>query len=62
MAHALGGAVIAALWTAGMFGWAAPLEASGVAALVGAGVAVGALWYWLAGKWLSWEAGSGPEG
>jgi hypothetical protein len=42
------------LWIAMMWWRNAPLEFSGVVALVVCGALAGMLWYWLYGKWFRW--------
>ena len=50
----LSAVVFAVLWTAFMWWDRAPLEISGVIALLACGALAGALWYWLYGKWFRW--------
>jgi hypothetical protein len=47
----LSAAAFALLWTALMWWDRAPLETSGVIALMVCGALAGLIWYWLYGKW-----------
>jgi hypothetical protein len=50
----LSAVVFAVLWTGFMWWDRAPLETSGVIALMVCGALAGVLWYWLYGKWFRW--------
>ena len=50
----LSAVVFALLWTAFMWWDRAPVETSGVIALMVCGAVAGALWYGLYGKWFRW--------